>query len=161
MDPGYLVVAKTTEPAKPSSLPRRVVTRIRGRRPLVLTVLDWEWAEAGSPAPPNGLGYNFSGRPDRQVSLRLTAELGRKEKHSAALPGIGDIEARAEVCGFNYSLTGALSISSSLRCGVHEPDLDRSRSVDSMIPNSALRAWILRRASTVAASCNLVQHPFT
>ena len=90
----------------------------KDRRTLVLPVLDYQWANGWFAGATNGLGYNFSGRPDMQYGLRVTADFGRKESRSTALRGIGDIDANAEVGGFfNYSLVEGLSLISSLRYG--------------------------------------------
>ena len=90
----------------------------KDRRALVLPVLDYQWANGWFAGTTNGLGYNFSGQPDMQYGLRITADFGRKENRSTALRGMGDIEAKAEVGGFfNYALTEGLSLSSSMRYG--------------------------------------------
>lgn len=88
------------------------------RRTLVLPVLDYQWASGWFAGTTNGLGHNFSKRPDTQYGLRVTADFGRKESRSSALRGMGDIDAKAEVGGFyNVAMTDAISLSTSLRYG--------------------------------------------
>ncbi|RZS52336.1 MipA/OmpV family protein [Sphaerotilus mobilis] len=90
----------------------------KDRRTLVLPVLDYQWANGWFAGTTNGLGYNFSGQPDMQYGLRITADFGRKENRSTALRGMGDIKAKAELGGFfNHALTEGLSLTSAVRYG--------------------------------------------
>lgn len=88
------------------------------RRTLVLPVLDYQWVNGWFAGLSNGIGYNFSGSPQMQYGLRLTADLGRKENRANALHGMGDIDAAAEGGAFfNYSLSPSLFVTSSMRYG--------------------------------------------
>ncbi len=91
------------------------------RRLLVVPLLDYQWANGWFAGVTNGLGFNFSNRPDRQYGLRVTADLGRYEKRSRALRGMGDVEPSAEVGAFfNHLFSRAFFASSSLRVGSGE-----------------------------------------
>ena len=88
------------------------------RRTLVVPLLDYQWKSGWFAGTTNGLGYNFSRRPDMDYGVRLTADLGRTESRSSALRGLGDIDARPEVGAFyNYSFSPSLALTSSLRYG--------------------------------------------
>ncbi len=88
------------------------------RRTLVVPLLDYQWKNGWFAGTTNGLGYNFSRRPDMDYGVRLTADLGRKESRSSALRGMGDIDARPEAGIFyNYSLSPSFALTSSLRYG--------------------------------------------
>lgn len=88
------------------------------RRTLVLPLLDYRWANGWFAGTSNGIGYDFSSNPYMNYGLRLTGDLGRKENRSAALKGLGDIDAKAEVGGFfNYAVSPDMVLTSSLRYG--------------------------------------------
>jgi MipA family protein len=88
------------------------------RRTLVVPLLDYQWKNGWFAGTTNGLGYNFSRRPDMDYGVRLTADLGRKESRSSALRGLGDVDVRPEIGIFyNYSLSPSLALTSSLRYG--------------------------------------------
>lgn len=88
------------------------------RRTVVLPVLDYQWANGWFAGTTNGIGYNFSDRPNLQYGVRLTADFGRKASASPALRGLGDIQARPEAGGFlNLALGEDFSLTSSLRYG--------------------------------------------
>jgi MipA family protein len=88
------------------------------RRTLVLPVLDYQWANGWFAGVSNGIGYNFSGSPQMQYGLRLTADLGRKESRTSALRGMGDVDPAAEGGAFfNYFLPQGLFFTSSVRSG--------------------------------------------
>lgn len=83
-----------------------------------MPLLDYQWKNGWFAGTTNGLGYNFSRRPDMDYGVRLTADLGRKESRSSALRGLGNVDARPEVGIFyNYSLSPSLALTSSLRYG--------------------------------------------
>ena len=88
------------------------------RRILLVPLLDYQWKNGWFAGTTNGLGYNFSGRPDMDYGVRLTADLGRDESRSTALRGLGDVDARPEIGVFyNYALSPSLALTSSLRYG--------------------------------------------
>jgi outer membrane protein len=88
------------------------------RRTLAMPLLDAHWANGWFAGTVNGIGYNFSKQATRQYGLRLTADFGRPERRSAALRGLGDVDARPELGGFlNIRPTSHLLLSSSLRAG--------------------------------------------
>jgi MipA family protein len=88
------------------------------RRTLLVPLLDYQWKSGWFAGTTNGLGYNFSRRPDMDYGIRLTADLGRKASRSSALRGLGDVDTRPEIGVFyNYSLSPSLALTSSLRYG--------------------------------------------
>jgi outer membrane protein len=88
------------------------------RRNQVFPGVDYMWTNGFFAGTTNGIGMNFSNRPDFSYGLRLTADFGRKEHRSDALKGMGDIDARPEFGGFlNYSLNQNFVLISSLRYG--------------------------------------------
>ena len=88
------------------------------RRILLVPLLDYQWKSGWFAGTTNGLGYNFSRRPDMDYGVRLTADLGRSESRSTALRGLGNVDARPEIGVFyNYSLSPSLALTSSLRYG--------------------------------------------
>ena len=88
------------------------------RRTLLVPLLDYQWKNGWFVGTTNGLGYDFSKRPEMNYGVRLTADLGRSESRSTALRGLGNVDARPEVGVFyNYSLSPSLALTSSLRYG--------------------------------------------
>ncbi len=88
------------------------------RRTRVVPLLDYQWRNGFFAGTSNGIGYNFSSRPDLDFGLRVTADLGRDETRSPRLRGLGDIDAAAEVGAFfNVSPLKGLTLTSSLRYG--------------------------------------------
>ena len=88
------------------------------RRTTLWPVLDYQWRNGWFAGTGNGVGYNFSARPDLQYGLRLTADFGRDEGRSAALAGMGDIDPKPEFGGFlNYFVSRQAFLTSSLRYG--------------------------------------------
>jgi MipA family protein len=88
------------------------------RRTLVLPVFDYQWTSGWFAGTSNGLGYDFSRRPDMNYGVRVTADLGRKESRSSALRGMGDVDVRPEIGAFyNYAVSREFALTSSLRYG--------------------------------------------
>lgn len=88
------------------------------RRTLLLPLLDYQWKSGWFAGTANGLGYDFSRRPDMNYGVRVTADFGRKESRSPALRGMGDVDIRPEIGIFyNYSVTPSFALTSSLRYG--------------------------------------------
>ena len=88
------------------------------RRTLVLPALSYQWRNGWFAGTGNGVGYKFPSRPDMQVGLRVTADLGRDAGDAAALNGMGDIDASPEVGGFfNYFISAEWFLTSSFRYG--------------------------------------------
>ena len=84
----------------------------------LLPSIDYQWSNGFFAGVINGVGYNASTRPDLAYGVRLTADFGRKERRSAALSGLGDIDARPELGAFlSYSPARSVTLSSSLRWG--------------------------------------------
>ena len=63
------------------------------------------------------IGDLFSSAPQLQYGLRITADFGRKASRSDALNGMGDIDAAQFGGFFNYLVSPAVSLTSSLRYG--------------------------------------------
>ena len=88
------------------------------RRTVLLPVLDYRWSNGWFAGTTNGVGYQFTSAPNLQYGLRLTADFGRSQSRSAALTGLGDISARAEIGAFfNLYLSREIFLTSSLRYG--------------------------------------------
>lgn len=88
------------------------------RRTRVVPLLDYQWRNGFFAGTSNGIGYNFSSRPDLDFGLRVTADLGRDEERSPRLRGLGDIDAAAEIGAFlNVSPLKGLTLTSSVRYG--------------------------------------------
>ena len=88
------------------------------RKTMLLPVLDYRWKNGFFAGTSNGVGYLFDTAPNVQYGLRVTADFGRDADKSAALTGMGDIDAAAEIGGFfNYFVTPQISLTSSLRYG--------------------------------------------
>lgn len=87
-------------------------------RTRIVPTLDYQWANGVFAGVGNGVGINLSRRADVAYGLRITADVGRDEKRSVALTGMGDIQVRPEIGGFaNWRLTDQLSLASSVRYG--------------------------------------------
>ncbi|MGQ0709083.1 MAG: MipA/OmpV family protein [Rhodoferax sp.] len=67
---------------------------------LALPLLSYQWANGWFAGVDNGLGYNFSQRPDLHYGLRLGIEPGRRESSASTLRGMGDLPAYAEAGAF-------------------------------------------------------------
>ncbi len=88
------------------------------RRTSLVPLLDYQWKNGWFAGTTNGVGYDFSKRPEMNYGVRLTADLGRNESRSTALRGLGNVDARPEIGVFyNYSLSPSLALTSSLRYG--------------------------------------------
>lgn len=88
------------------------------RRTQVLPAIEYQWTNGWFAGASNGLGYNFSEDDGLQYGLRVTADFGRRERRSAALRGLGNVDAKPEFGGFfNYKVTPEFSLTSSLRYG--------------------------------------------
>lgn len=84
----------------------------------LLPSIDYQWNNGFFAGVVNGFGYNASRQPDLAYGVRITADFGRKERRSAALRGLGDIDARPEFGAFfNYSPVRSVTLSSSVRWG--------------------------------------------
>jgi MipA family protein len=88
------------------------------RRTRGLPLFDYQWANGWFAGVSNGVGLNLSSDPQLQYGLRVTADLGRKERRADALRGMGDIDAKAEAGAFfNLMLSGGWQTTTSLRYG--------------------------------------------
>jgi outer membrane scaffolding protein for murein synthesis (MipA/OmpV family) len=88
------------------------------RRTMVFPALDYQWANGWFAGTTNGVGYNFSQRPDFKYGLRVTADFGRRERRSDALKGMGNIDPSPEIGGFfNYYPTREIFLTSTWRYG--------------------------------------------
>lgn len=84
----------------------------------LLPSIDYQWRNGFFAGGLNGVGYNASSSSDKAYGVRITPDFGRKERRSAMLQGLGDIDARPEVGAFyNFSLARQVTVSSSLRYG--------------------------------------------
>ena len=93
-------------------------TGSKQRRTMLLPLLDYRWQNGFFAGTTNGIGYLFDSAPNLQYGLRMTADFGRKDNKSAALTGMGNINAAAEFGGFfNYFASPQISLTSSLRYG--------------------------------------------
>ncbi|MCY7369428.1 MAG: MipA/OmpV family protein [Polaromonas sp.] len=90
----------------------------REHRYMLVPLIDYQWKSGWFAGTLNGIGYDFSRRPDMNYGLRLTADLGRLEERSVALRGLGDIDIRPEAGAFfNYYVSPQVALTSSLRYG--------------------------------------------
>lgn len=84
----------------------------------LLPSIEYQWANGFFAGGLNGVGYNASSSTDRAYGVRITPEFGRKERRSAVLQGLGDIDPRPEFGAFyNADLTRQMAVSSSVRYG--------------------------------------------
>lgn len=89
-----------------------------GRWNLAVPVIDYQWSSGWFAGVSSGIGYNFSESPNAEYGVRLTANLGRREKRAKLLRGMGDIKESAEVGAFfNYRLTPNLGINHTVSYG--------------------------------------------
>lgn len=89
-----------------------------GRRAVVLPLLDFQWASGWFAGVSNGFGINLSSDPQWQYGLRITADVGRKEKRAEALRGMGNIDPKLEGGAFlNLVLPSGWQATTSLRYG--------------------------------------------
>jgi outer membrane scaffolding protein for murein synthesis (MipA/OmpV family) len=125
------------------------------RRALVLPVLDYQWRNGWFAGTGNGVGYNFSARPDLQYGLRLTADFGRDEGRSEALRGLGDVDPAVEFGGFlNYFVSREVFLTSSLRYGAGNDanGLQVDLGAGYSMPLSPQLRWVAGVAATVVNS---------
>ncbi len=88
------------------------------RKTLGFPAFSYQWANGWFAGLDNGVGYNFSRKPTLQYGLRLTADPGRQSRDTAALQGMGDIDAKPELGGFvTYAPAEGLALTGSLRWG--------------------------------------------
>jgi outer membrane scaffolding protein for murein synthesis (MipA/OmpV family) len=88
------------------------------RRTSALPLLDYRWDNGWFAGTLKGVGYNASRTPGLEFGPRLTVDFGRRERRSAALRGMGDVDAKAELGAFvDYELTPALSLGATLQAG--------------------------------------------
>lgn len=91
------------------------------RRTQLFPALDYQWSNGWFAGVTNGVGINLSASPQQQYGVRLTADLGRKEKRSSALRGMGDVDAKPEAGAFyNLFVTDSVFVTSSVRAGSGE-----------------------------------------
>lgn len=84
----------------------------------LLPSIDYQWGNGFFAGGLNGVGYNASASPDTAYGVRITPDFGRKERRSAVLQGLGDIDPRPEIGAFyNFTLARQVTVSSSLRYG--------------------------------------------
>src|SRR5262245_26810354 len=79
--------------------------------------ISYRWANGWFAGIENGIGYNFSSRPDIQYGLRVTPDFGRNEDDSPDLSGMGDIDATLEPGAFFERRWGPWSARTALRLG--------------------------------------------
>lgn len=86
-------------------------------RTVVLPAVDYTWAN-GWFAGVSGAGRQWQASERLQYGLKLGYDMGREEGRSAALRGLGNVDASAELGGFaRYGLGGGLAVKTSLRAG--------------------------------------------
>ncbi|MBR7799759.1 MipA/OmpV family protein [Undibacterium fentianense] len=87
-------------------------------RTLLVPLIDYQWANGWFAGVSNGVGYNFGTSPQLDYGLRLTANLGRREKRSLRLRGMGDIKESAEIGSFfNWHFNSEIGISQTIQFG--------------------------------------------
>ncbi len=87
-------------------------------RKLIVPVVDYQWSNGWFAGGSNGLGYNFSADPQFNYGVRVTGDIGRKEKRTKLLRGLGDIDARPEVGAFfTFNSSTNTFFGSSVRYG--------------------------------------------
>lgn len=88
------------------------------RRNMIFPAIDYQWRNGWFAGTANGVGYQFDSAPNLQYGLRMTFDLGRSENRSAALAGMGDIDARPEASAFfNVFVTREIFLTSTVRYG--------------------------------------------
>ena len=125
------------------------------RRALVVPVLDYQWRNGWFAGTGNGIGYNFSARPDLQYGLRLTADFGRDQDQASALAGMGDIDPGVEFGGFlNYFVSRQVFLTSSLRYGAGNDSngLQFDLGAGYSMPLSPQLRWVAGVAATAVNS---------
>ncbi len=132
------------------------------RKTMLLPLLDYRWQNGFFAGTTNGIGYLFNSPPNLQYGLRVTADFGRKDNKSAALKGMGDIDAAAEFGGFfNYFVSPQISLTSSLRYGAGN---DHKGMVIDLGANYAVQFAPQRRGAvgvaTTFANSNTMQSRF-
>lgn len=104
--------------------------------------VDYQWANGWFAGTTNGIGVNLSRNPAMQYGTRVTVDLGRKERRSAALRGMGNVDVRPELGAFfNLIPAPGVLLTSSLRLGSGN---DRDGWV---IDLGANRSWRLTEAT--------------
>ncbi|AIJ45719.1 hypothetical protein O987_07860 [Comamonas testosteroni TK102] len=84
----------------------------------VLPSIEYQWSNGFFAGVMSGVGYNASRSSEMSYGARITADFGRKERRSAALRGLGDIDPRPEIGAFfNANLTSNLTLNSAVRFG--------------------------------------------
>lgn len=84
----------------------------------LLPGIDYQWRNGFFAGTGNGIGFNASSRPDLAYGARITVDFGRKERRSAALRGMGDVDPRPELGAFlMLSPWRGLTLNSSVRYG--------------------------------------------
>lgn len=90
-------------------------------RTRLLPVLGYQWANGWFASTLGGVGVNLSSTPGLQYGPRLTVDFGRRESTDAALRGMGNVQASAELGGFvHYRVVDALTLHADLRAGSGE-----------------------------------------
>jgi outer membrane protein len=85
---------------------------------LAVPVIDYQWANGWFAGVSNGVGYNFSSEPMLDYGVRLTGNLGRREKRAKILRGMGDIKESAEISSFfNFKFTPNMGVNHSISYG--------------------------------------------
>lgn len=88
------------------------------RRTLLLPVVNYRWGDGWFAGTGNGIGYEFSRQRGTRFGLRATFDPGRRESHSDALRGMGNISPHPEIgVYFNQALVQELQLTTSLRFG--------------------------------------------
>lgn len=106
--------------------------------------VDYQWTNGWFAGTTNGIGVNLSRNPTMQYGGRITVDLGRKERRSAALRGMGDVDVRPELGAFfNLVPAPGVSLTSSLRFG---SGIDRNGWV---LDLGANRSWRITDASSL------------
>jgi MipA family protein len=84
----------------------------------LVPVLNYRWNNGFFAGTTYGLGYVFPSPEYLQYGLRLTADMGRKAKHSPVLAGMSDVDAAVEAGGFlNVFFSKQVFLTSTLRYG--------------------------------------------
>lgn len=132
------------------------------RRLMLFPALDYQWKNGFFAGTTNGLGYQFSSRPDIKYGLRITADFGRKESRSDALKGMGDIDPSAQIGGFfNYSVSREIFLTSSLRYGDGNDADGMEVNVGMGYANVLAPQWVLVTGATLSmVNANHMQSRF-
>lgn len=132
------------------------------RRERALPVFDYQWANGWFAGVSNGIGIDFSSTPRLRYGVRVTADLGRKERRATALRGMGNVEARAEGGAFfNMTVADDWQATTSLRYGAGDSGRGLVADVGVLYGTALAPQWRLGASAGLSAlNADLMQTYF-